>query len=388
MSKTRLQYHRLLQNYRRNFILRNQLVLLALDHLLSINLRSTWCLKKNGEWWTQVVPLMSDQHFKENFRIERSTFKSLMKEIGCYLEKLKTNYRSPISIEKRIACALYALGSSSEFRTVANLFGIGKSTTGEILHEFCAVLVETLFYRFVKFPQSPDEIKDTIDGFYTKYNYPMCLGAVDGTHIAIKPPLGYEVDYYNYKKHHSIIMLATVNSDLLFTYTNIGAPGRSNDSSIYNRSSLAQIIEAPIYDNHFMMINNIKIRCHLIADSAFSLNKTLIKPFPERPNMPKEYSNFNYRLSRARCSVERAFGALKNRFRLLHKKIEFDIKNITNLVKAAVILHNICILSGDKDEIEWQTPTNLHKKPSCNIHTNDGTDVRLSLVNFFSINPL
>jgi hypothetical protein len=26
---------------------------------------------------------------------------------------------------------------------------------------------------------------------------------------------------------------------------------------------------------------------HLIADSAFSLNKTLIKPFAERPNMPE-----------------------------------------------------------------------------------------------------
>ncbi len=127
---------------------------------------------------------------------------------------------------------------------------------------------------------------------------------------------------------------------------------------------------------------------HLIADSAFSLNKTLIKPFAERPNMPKRYSTFNYRLSRSRCSVERAFGALKNRFRSLHKKMEYNLSNTTNMIKAATILHNLCIINGDKDEIDWDTPNTVHKKPSCNIQTNDGNDVREALVNYFLLNPL
>ncbi|CAF1118756.1 unnamed protein product [Rotaria sordida] len=269
------------------------------------------------------------------------------------------NEREFLSLFK--TCALYALGSSSEFRTISHLFGIGKSTTGENLHEFCSVLVEMLFHRFIKFPKSPDEIKYTINGFYTKFGYPMCIGALDGTHFAIKPPLGYEVDYYNYKIYHSIIMLATVNADLLFTYVNRGAPGKCNESSIYNRSTLSQVIEDPTYENHFMIMDNTKIRCHFIADSAFSLTKTLIKPFPERPNMPKK---------------------------LLHKKMEFNLCNTTNIVKVATILHNLCVMNGDKDEIDWDTPNTVHKKPSCNIHTNDGTDVREALVNFFLLHPL
>ncbi|CAF3854594.1 unnamed protein product, partial [Rotaria sp. Silwood1] len=151
-----------------------------------------------------------------------------------------------------------------------------------------------LFHRFIKFPKSPDEIKYTMNGFYTKFGYQMCIGALDGSHFAIKPPLDYEVDYYNYKKYHSIITLAIMNADLLFTYINTGTSGRSNDSSIYNRSKLSQVIEDPTYEDHFMIIDNTKIRCHFIAYSAFSLAKTLIKPFPERPNMPKKYSTFNY----------------------------------------------------------------------------------------------
>ncbi|CAL1548887.1 unnamed protein product, partial [Lymnaea stagnalis] len=67
-----------------------------------------------------------------------------------------------------------------------------------------------------------------------------------------------------------------------------------------------------------------------------------MKPFPERLPMPQNQSIFNYRLSYCRCTVERAFGHLKNRFRLLHKKLEFDLDHIKLIIKAAFILHNIC----------------------------------------------
>ncbi len=58
------------------------------------------------------------------------------------------------------------------------------------------------------------------------------------------------------------------------------------------------------------------------------------------------------------------------------------------MIKAATILHNLCIINGDKDEIDWDTPNTVHKKPSCNIQTNDGNDVREALVNYFSLDPL
>ncbi|CAF4210665.1 unnamed protein product [Rotaria sp. Silwood2] len=382
---------RVIQNYRRNLNCKNQLILsiLLLFHSTpSITNRSIWCFKKSGRWWSEIVPLMSNQQFKENFRIERSTFSSLLQQIRPYMEKLDTNYRAAIPIEKRLACALYALGSSSEFRTIGHLFGIGKSTAREIFHEFCSILVDKFFHRFIKFPTTDAEIKETIDGFLIKCGYPLCLGAVDGTHIAIKPPLGFECDYFNYKKYHSIIMLATVNSNLLFTYVNIGAPERCNDSSIYNNCSLSNVIQHPIYQNHFMMINNVMVHSHLIADSAFALSSNLMKPFSDRLNMPKTQTLFNYRLSRARCSIERAFGSLKNRFRLLHRKLEHDLNNVINIVKAATIIHNLCIYHGDSVEVDWETLPVIHKKLSSNVHTNRGIDTREALTEFFVQNPL
>ena len=134
---------------------------------------------------------MNDKLFKENFRLERSTVSLLLSQIGPLLKKENTRFRLTIPVKKRICCALYYyLGYQCELRTIGNLFGIGKSTAGQILHEFCATVVEACFYRVVKFPALNEEIKSTVEGSLDKYNYPMCLGALDGTYISIKAPLG------------------------------------------------------------------------------------------------------------------------------------------------------------------------------------------------------
>ena len=104
--------------------------------------------------------------------------------------------------------------------------------------------------------------------------------------------------------------------------------------------------------------------------------------------MPKSHSTFNYRLSRARCSVERAFGALKNRFRLLHRKLEFKLNNTINIIKTAAVLHNICVLNNDQEEIDWNIPIPKYKKLSCNARTSVGSDNRFALMNYFLANPL
>ena len=391
IAKNRSECQRMVRRSRHYSIRRNKLLLvliLLLERSLSTSHRLIWSFQKNDRWWFHIVPQMTDCQFKENFRLERSTYSTLLRRIGPYLRKENSNYRLSVPVEKRLCCALYCLGSSSELRTIGNLFGIGKSTAAGILHDFCQVLVDLLFYRMIRFPSTQQEIEETINGFNSKSGYPMCVGSLDGTHISVKAPIGYEMDYYNYKKFHSVVMLATVNSNLEFTYVNVGAPGRCNDASVFSRSNLADVIQLPIYQNHFITVNQVKVQCHLIADSAFALDRTLMKPFPIRPDMPKENATFNYRLSKCRCSVERAFGLLKNRFRLLHKKLEFDLDNTKVIIKAAAVLHNICIANGDSFENDWDVPEKLYKKPACSATTFDGVDVRHAITQYFLLNPL
>ncbi|CAF4203529.1 unnamed protein product, partial [Rotaria magnacalcarata] len=74
ISNLRSEYQRLLRKYRRNLNQRNKLIAILImlnENSFGINHRGIWILKKNGRWWLEVVPKMSDNEFKQNFRLER-----------------------------------------------------------------------------------------------------------------------------------------------------------------------------------------------------------------------------------------------------------------------------------------------------------------------------
>lgn len=102
-----------------------------------------------------------------------------------------------------------------------------------------------------------------------------------------------------------------------------------------------------------------------------------MKPYSEGPNYDEQQRNFNYRLSRARRVIENAFGRLKARFRILSKRIEFNIENVPNIVKTCCILHNMCEIMGDSCENEWLTQENVNEDYNCTIGENNATGLEL-----------
>lgn len=105
---------------------------------------------KSGRFWEDDCTNCDQNKFREHFRVSRSTFSFFVNELNNFLKKENTHLRPAISVEKRVAIALYTLGSSAEFRTVANCFGVGRSTVGEILYEFCEAVVEKFEKDFIE----------------------------------------------------------------------------------------------------------------------------------------------------------------------------------------------------------------------------------------------
>lgn len=66
--------------------------------------------------------------------------------------------------------------------------------------------------------------------------------------------------------------------------------------------------------------------------------------------MTVEQKYFNERHSRARMTVECAFGRLKGRWRCLAKRLDVDVSLVPTIISACCTLHNVCEMHGENYE--------------------------------------
>ncbi|XP_014667133.1 PREDICTED: uncharacterized protein LOC106808794 [Priapulus caudatus] len=194
-------------------------------------------------------------------------------------------------------------------------------------------------------PNTSQEWKQVAVNFYRKWNYPFCLGALDGKHVAIRQPCGTGSEFFNYKHFFSVVLFALTDADYRFLYVNVGSTGRSGDAGIFRTSSLLQAMQNQSLDfppPENTPVSDTKCNYHIIGDDAFPLRPDLMKPYPHK-NLEHAKRIFNYRLSRARRVVENSFGILANRFRVFLAPIALEPDFVENLILAACCLHNFLI---------------------------------------------
>ncbi|GFU95898.1 DDE Tnp4 domain-containing protein [Trichonephila clavipes] len=92
--------------------------------------------------------------------------------------------------------------------------------TIRVLREFNeGISSRTIYHHLeseIQVPESENEWKMVGEEFWAKWNFPLCLGAMDGKHIRIKSPSHSGATYRIYKGFFSIVLLALVEANLNF----------------------------------------------------------------------------------------------------------------------------------------------------------------------------
>lgn len=87
--------------------------------------------ERSSMWWENIVGCnFMEEDWLANFRMSKNTFNFLCNELRHHITRNDTVMRKAISVEHRIAIALWYLASNADFRTISHLFGVSKKETG------------------------------------------------------------------------------------------------------------------------------------------------------------------------------------------------------------------------------------------------------------------
>lgn len=260
--------------------------------------------------------------------------------------------RNAIPVEKRVGASLWRLATGECYRLCGLMIGLSKSAVVKCCHEFVQELC-LLKGNYIKFPTNRAEVQAKVNGFSERSKIPNIVAAVDGTHVPIKAPKTNHEDYFNRKHFYSFVLQGAVDAAGLYLSVSTGYPGSLHYARVLRLSQLFDAAENDlILAEPTVDVNGTIVRPLIVADSAYPLKPWLLCPFKDNGALNREQKKFNEELSKARIVSEHAYGLTKGRWRVLQKRLDEDSDRIPDTIVACCILHNICIIRGDRYEIE------------------------------------
>lgn len=169
-------------------------ILLVLNFMRNRNVRRYGTRPVNrlrsqkGEFHSLVPDLRNHDpllHFKY-FRMSSNRFDDLLQRISPRIRRHNTT-NQPISAAERLAATLKFLAIGTSQQSVAISYRIGKSTMNKLVYDCCQAIWETLKDEFVPVPDLK-KWKEIAAEFWRLWQFPNCLGAIDGKHVRLKAP--------------------------------------------------------------------------------------------------------------------------------------------------------------------------------------------------------
>ena len=123
-------------------------VALMLKNLYPHNFRdfhSEYYVKPRTEdlWVNYMLGRWSEDEFKRKFRVTFTQYKELCDMLQPRLQGGSTNYKKPLSVEKKVAIGLYRLSREHcTYSTLEEIFAVGEGTACKAFYQFVNAVVQ------------------------------------------------------------------------------------------------------------------------------------------------------------------------------------------------------------------------------------------------------
>ncbi|XP_055913145.1 uncharacterized protein LOC129946823 [Eupeodes corollae] len=327
------------------------------------------------------------EKFFTYFRMSKETFDYILSLVKNNLVAKLTSFRNDIICAKeKLVITLRFLATGASFVDLAYRFRMGVSTVKKVIDTTLEAINANCLEIAIPSSLSKDDWKQISLEFFERWNFPNCLGAVDGKHVLTFAPKKSGSFYFNYKKTFSYNLMAVVDAKYRFLMVDIGAYGSNADSTVFSCSPFGNAwlnnpTELNIPEDSPLPGTTTKLPYVIIGDEGFALKSTIWRPFPGR-NLSHRERIFNYRLSRARRVVENAFGIMAHTWRILLKRLEVGKESGHRIILSCCILHNFLRQKNHRNMFEQENPIQDSEDSILTSTLASGYDVRGKFANW------
>ena len=126
------------------------------------------------------------------------------------------------------------MATGDSYRSLSFHWRIGRATISDIVKNVCEAIWNRLKDTYIQIPNTKEKWEKVAQEFAEKWQFPNCIGALDGKHIILNSPDNSGSLFYNYKGSFSIILLGLSDANNRFLYIDVGAYGRNSDGGVYS----------------------------------------------------------------------------------------------------------------------------------------------------------
>lgn len=303
--------------------------------------------------WTQHVNKLHLRSPKAFHSLYRMSYESFVELCDILRPSLRVNREmsrrrtstEPIDAKIILATTLRWL-SGGDYITTSYMMGISVSTFYRITEKCLRAIVNNERLR-IRFPTTDEEIREVARGFSamsTDRVMTGCVGCLDGYLIRTQCPRlsdagnGNVRSFFNgHYYHYGVNVQACCDHRCRFISVCIAMPGGQPDVSAHRVNPLAKLIE------------KLPLGYFIAGDNAYTNSEHLLTPFSGTHKEDTRLGNFNFYLSQLRITVERAFGLVTSRFRILKAPLMHKLWKIKLIFMASTVLQNFCINRRDEE---------------------------------------
>ena len=143
-------------------------------------------------------------------------FEELLHMVGLSIQRKAARFREPIPAGMKLSLTLRYLATGVSQADLSFNFRLGHSTVCEILEEVPKIISEYLQPIALQMPDSPEKWGKIADDYWYPWNFPLCLGSIDGKRCVIQCLPNTGSTYFNYKGTFSVVLMAVADARYIF----------------------------------------------------------------------------------------------------------------------------------------------------------------------------